>query len=87
MWEMTWRNKWITSDAESIDDMINGLRRGADQLEEMKKAGIYLADCTGTADDYALLITEDPEVAARFEFHPSPTEEEENEGLSEEVAS
>jgi hypothetical protein len=65
-YEMLWRNKWLTSDARTIEDMIAQLRRAADQLEEMREHGVSLDPESGIGDDYAMLVTEDPEVAKRF---------------------
>jgi len=75
-YQTLWRNKYLTQDAKTIEDMIVALREAADQLEEMKKAGVVLvSDAGGMADDYANLATTDPEVARRFGM-----EEEEDEG-------
>jgi hypothetical protein len=63
-----WRNKWLTAEARTIEEMIAGLRGAADELQAMKEAGVTLLDNGTAADDYALLVTDDPAVAARFEF-------------------
>ncbi len=76
--ETLWRNKWLTSEAKSIDDMIASLRAAADHLDEMRKAGVTLEDDGGVGDDYATLVTTDPEVAKKFGM------EEEREYLDEE---
>ena len=87
-YEMFWRNKWLTSEAQTIDDMIDCLRGAADELAAMKEAGITLDPEGGTGDDYATLITSDAEVAAKFglqqwedeeEFEEEEEEEEEEE--------
>jgi hypothetical protein len=39
-YELTWRNKWLTSDASSIDDMIQSLQDAADELRAMKARGV-----------------------------------------------
>ena len=64
-----WRNKWLTAEAQSIDDMIASMRDAADTLQAMKDAGVYLDPQGGTSDDYAHLVTDDPEVAKRFDMH------------------
>ena len=64
-YETLWRNKWLTSEAKSIDDMIAS-PRAADVLDEMRKAGVTLEDNGGAGDDYATLATTDPEVAKKF---------------------
>jgi hypothetical protein len=46
--------------------MIKSLRAAADQLDEMRKAGAILDDNSGIADDYATLVTTDPNVASKF---------------------
>ena len=53
--ETLWRNKWLTSEAKTIDDMIASLRAAADHLDEMRKAGVILEDSGGVGDDYATL--------------------------------
>jgi hypothetical protein len=65
-YETLWRNKWATSEAKTIDDMIESLRAAADQLDEMRKAGVALEDNGGIGDDYATLVSTDPEVAKKF---------------------
>ncbi len=35
---IVWRNKWLTSEAKSIAEMIESLRAAADRLDEMRKA-------------------------------------------------
>ena len=77
-YETLWRNKWLTSEAKSIDAMIESLRAAADTLDEMRKAGVTLKDTAGAGDDYATLVTTDPEAAKRFGM------EEEREYLDEE---
>jgi len=49
------------SDARSIGEMISSLRSAADRLAEMQRAGIVLAEDSDIADDYATLVTADPE--------------------------
>jgi hypothetical protein len=76
-YEMIWRNKWLTADAETIDDMINRLQEAANKLKEMKDAGIILNNSGGScADDYAFFETTDEEVAKRFELQEREDEEE-----------
>lgn len=65
-YETLWRNKWLTSEAKTIDDMIASLRAAADDLEEMQKAGVTLEDNGGVGGDYAMLVTTDLGVAERF---------------------
>jgi len=61
-----WRNKWLTSGAKTIDDMVDGLKSAVNELEAMKNDGIVLEDGGGIEDDYANLVTEDPEIAKKY---------------------
>ncbi len=76
-----WRNKWLTADAQTIDDVINLLEAAAATLREMRDAGITLDPEGNTQDDYARLITSDPAVAEKFGF------EDESQYLDEDVNS
>jgi hypothetical protein len=86
----TWRNKWLTSEAKSIDDMIKMLRSAADYLEQMRNDGVYLEDHGGVGDDYAHLVTTDPKVAEKYGLvdeseYWGPDEEDEDEGIEHEA--
>ncbi|WP_017717202.1 hypothetical protein [Kamptonema formosum] len=63
---LTWRNKFLTTDAETIDDMIDGLEAAVEDLRAMRSAGVVLEG--GAEDDYAHFFTSDPAVAKRFGF-------------------
>jgi hypothetical protein len=63
-----WRNKWLTANAKSIDDMIAALHEAANRLEEMRKDGVTLEDDGGTEEDYVHLFTTDPEVAKKYDM-------------------
>ncbi len=63
---MTWRNKWLTAEAKSIEDMISMLRAAADHLDQMRKDGVVLDDDGGVGDDYAHLVTTDAKVAEKY---------------------
>jgi hypothetical protein len=76
-----WRNKWLTADAASIDDMVIALRAAADQLAEMLADGVQLDTESSTSDDYAYLYTTNPAVARKYDMH----EEEEFWGEDEEL--
>ncbi len=66
-YELTWRNKFLTTHAKSISEMADILESAASDLREMASAGIALAhDSAG--DDYAMLLTADPAIAERFGF-------------------
>ena len=64
----TWRNKWITANAGSIDDFISIFEELAESFRRWKKAGIKLDTDSGIGDDYADFYTEDKEVAIREGF-------------------
>jgi hypothetical protein len=75
-----WRNKWLTAEARTIEEMIAGLRGAADELQAMQEAGVTLLDDGAAADDYARLVTDDPAVAARFGFEEEEDDDDEDEG-------
>jgi hypothetical protein len=63
-----WRNKWITSEAKTIDDFIETYQDLAAMFSEWKEKGIVLNPESGISDDYAEFTTEDPKVADEFGF-------------------
>jgi 1,4-dihydroxy-2-naphthoyl-CoA synthase len=72
-YHLTWRNKFLTNDAKTIDEMINALDFAVEQLREMRDAGVVL---DGSAeDDYAVLITDDPKIADTYGFWEVEEEE------------
>jgi hypothetical protein len=64
-----WRNKFLTVDAKHIDEMISTLREAANELARMRDDGVTLDPDGGTADDYAHLVTTDPDVARKYDMH------------------
>ena len=64
----TWRNKWITSRASSIDDFIKTFESLAEMFSEWKEMGIKLYPDCSTGDDYAEFYTEDMDVAIKAQF-------------------
>lgn len=66
---MIWRNKFLTVDAKTGADMVERLREGAATLAAMLADGVELDPGGGTADDYACLVTTDPEVARKYDMH------------------
>jgi hypothetical protein len=78
-YEYSWRNKWLTAKATSIDDMIGSLQTAADELRKMKARGVTLDEGSSVGDDYATLITDDPSVAEEFGFD-EPDADDEDEG-------
>lgn len=64
---MLWRNKWLTARAVTVDDMIAALREAARALDAMRSDGITL-ESDGVGDDYARLVTTDPEIAKKYDM-------------------
>ncbi len=64
----TWRNKWITSEANSIDDFITTFESLAKKFREWKEMGIKLLDDGSVGDDYATFGTDDMNVAIKAGF-------------------
>jgi hypothetical protein len=64
-----WRNKWLTAEAHSMDEMISMLRAAAELLEKMRADGVELDPEGETLDDYAYLVTTDPDVAKQYDMH------------------
>ena len=62
----TWRNKWLTAEAKTLEEMISMLRAAADQLEQMRRDGVTLDNSDSIGDDYAQLVTTDPSVAEKY---------------------
>jgi len=64
-----WRNKWLTANAKSIEEMAAKLEAAAGILRAMLADGIRLDPHGGTEDDYAYLFTSDPEIARKYDMH------------------
>lgn len=79
---LIWRNRLLTSEAESIEDMVAALEEAAQTLREMQEAGVWLNG--GTEQDYAYLVTEDEDVALEYGFEPEDQEDEEDADYDEE---
>jgi len=63
-YETTWRNKFLTVDAKTIEDMAAKLESAAMTLRQMAKDGIVLEG--GQENDYATLVTHDAKVAEKW---------------------
>lgn len=63
-----WRNKWLTSGAKTMDDMIEALRDAAGTLEAMRQDGVFLEVDGAIGDDYAHLVTTNPDVAKKYDM-------------------
>ncbi len=70
---LVWRNRLLTSEAESIEDMVAALEEAAQTLRQMQEAGVWLDG--GTEQDYAYLVTEDEDVALEYGFEPEDEED------------
>jgi hypothetical protein len=70
VFELLWRNKFLTVEATTLDEMARLLEEAAAELRRMQGAGVELAPDRGVADDYARLVTDDLAVAREFEFEP-----------------
>jgi hypothetical protein len=66
---MLWRNKFLTVGAKTVDEMAETLRRAAETLAAMRADGVTLDPEGGTEDDYAYLVTTDPDVARKYDMH------------------
>jgi hypothetical protein len=64
-----WRFEQLPSVLGSLDDLIDVLPREAETLKAMRADGVTLDSAGGTADDYAYLVTTDPEVAKKYDMH------------------
>lgn len=60
-----WRNKFLTTDATSIQEMADTLSAASEELRKMQADGVQL-DKDGIRDDYAFLWTTDPEIAKKY---------------------
>ena len=66
---MLWRNKFLTKEAKTVEEMAESLRRAAATLAAMLADGVTLDPEGGTGDDYAYLVTTDPDVARKYDMH------------------
>ncbi len=72
-----WRNKFLTVDVKTIDEMITVLKSAAAELKAMLDDGVTLDPTSGTTDDYAYLVTSDPEIARKYEMEEDESWEDE----------
>ncbi len=61
-----WRNRRLTAEAKSIEEMAAMLRAAADRLDQMREDGVSLEDDGSIGDDTALLVTTDPKIAEKY---------------------
>jgi hypothetical protein len=60
----TWRNKFLTVDAKTLDEMVVALKAATAELVEIQQTGKVRLE-GGADDDYAMLVTEDEDVARK----------------------
>ena len=79
-----WRNKFLTIDAKNLNEMISSIEHAAATLKAMLADGVTLDSEGGTADDYAYLVTTDPDIAKKYGMHDESEfwKDPENEGES-----
>ena len=64
-----WRYNSLTARAQSIEDIIASQPDAADILRKMRDDGVTL-DLHGlTSDDYVRLVTNDPDIARKYDMH------------------
>jgi hypothetical protein len=67
-YERFWRNKWLTLDATSFDDMIQRFLDAVEELRAMKEQGVTI-DASEAGEDYITLTTTNPQIAKAFGFY------------------
>ena len=65
---MLWRNKWLTANAKSISEMTALLQSAELKLKEMLIDGIVMDRDGAATDDYTMLVTTDPVIAAKYDM-------------------
>lgn len=81
-----WRNKFLTLDAKTLPEMIELLKGAVANLESMLGDGVELDPEGGTADDYAYLVTSDPDIARKYGMEDESEMLPEDDGDSDEDA-
>lgn len=79
---LTWRNKFLATEATTLDEMIDGLEAAVGTLKAMRAKGVTMV--CGAEDDYAQLVTFDAEVAKEFGMDEEEDEEDDMEDIDEE---
>lgn len=64
-----WRDNYLTSDAKSLDELIEILPDASETLQAMRSDGVTLDPDRSTADGDAYLLTTNPEVAKKYDMH------------------
>lgn len=84
VYEMLWRNKFLTLDCTSIPEMAEVLEDAAKLLRELHATGkVELMD-EDISDDYAFFVTEDKAIAEKYGFEEMEFEDEDDEELEDE---
>lgn len=68
IYETLWRNKYLTLNAKSIDDMIEAFKSAIEELTLMKEDGLE-GEFDGAGDDYIYFKTSDSKLAVKHEMH------------------
>ena len=66
VYQTIWRNKFLTSEAETMEEMGKILIDAGKTILEMHADGVELQDEDTLADDYAFFTTTDPIVAEKY---------------------
>jgi hypothetical protein len=64
-----WRNKFLTTEAATLGEMVSMLEYAVSTLKAMQADGVTLEPARGSTDDYAYLVTTDPAVARKYDMH------------------
>lgn len=74
-YEFSFRCKFLSQGAESVDGLILALEGSASLLKEFKpliESGKIVSDFTGADDDYISFYTNDKEIADRYNMTKFP---------------
>jgi len=75
-YEMFWGIDWLTSDANSLRDMFEGLEIASKNLQALHEDGIRLDPKSTVKNDCVRLVTTDPEIAEKYKMGKVEREEE-----------
>lgn len=65
VYEMTWRNKWLTADADTVPQMLECYQWAIDEIKKMQEDGLEF-DFGGGPDDYISILTTDAALAEKY---------------------
>ena len=66
MYLATWNSKWLTTNAKSIDEMIEIYEEELKCFKEMRDAGVQVIDESSKEEDFVYLFTSDKVVSDQF---------------------